>query len=510
MNRLKFIPGILFFFLAFSSAFAAEPVPLRILHLNDFHGFAEPVQPAGAAEKAGGLAYLAGAVHQLGENRPALLLAAGDFIQGHPWTNLFEGKSTIEAMNAMNFSAMVPGNHEFDFGQDVLKRRIAEAGFPVLAANVLGFPPLKPFVIQEIAGLKVAMIGLITEETPSTTHPKNVEGLTFSPVIETARKWIGELKDQVDLVIVLSHQGLPADVELAKAVAGIDIIVGAHSHTRIEKPMRINETLIVQSWEHAKVLGLLDVTVQDKKIVRHEGRQVVIGPGRQQPDAAVARIVDRYRMQAAEILNEVIGEAEADVTGKESRSRETPLGNLVADVLREQTDADAALINGGGIRTDIPKGPLRMNDILAALPFPCHAVVLKISGRELKDILEHGISNPEGEEGRFPQVSGIQLTYRLSRPSGQRITGLTIRGKPLQPDVWYTLATTDFLAAGGDGYAAFTKILETMYNKDEDSAKTSRVLLIDSGRTIRDMVIQRIRERKTISAAMESRIQKEN
>lgn len=151
-----------------------------------------------------------------------------------------------------------------------------------------------------------------------------------------------------------------------------------------------------------------------------------------------------------------------------------------------------------------------MNDILAALPFPCHAVVLKISGRELKDILEHGISNPEGEEGRFPQVSGIQLTYRLSRPSGQRITGLTIRGKPLQPDVWYTLATTDFLAAGGDGYAAFTKILETMYNKDEDSAKTSRVLLIDSGRTIRDMVIQRIRERKTISAAMESRIQKEN
>jgi len=303
---------------------------------------------------------------------------------------------------------------------------------------------------------------------------------------------------------------LPADVELAKAVAGIDIIVGAHSHTRIEKPMRINETLIVQSWEHAKVLGLLDVTVQDKKIVRHEGRQVVIGPGRQQPDAAVARIVDRYRMQAAEILNEVIGEAEADVTGKESRSRETPLGNLVADVLREQTDANAALINGGGIRTDIPKGPVRMNDILAALPFPCHAVVLKISGRELKDILEHGISNPEGEEGRFPQVSGIQLTYRPSRPAGRRITGLTIRGKPLQPDAWYTLATTDFLAAGGDGYAAFTKILETMYNKDEDSAKTSRVLLIDSGRTIRDMVIQRIRERKTISAAMESRIQKEN
>src|SRR5690606_1474098 len=145
--------------------------------------------------------------HQLGVNRPALLLAAGEFIQGHPWTNLFEGKSTTAAMNAMNLTAMVPGNHEFDFGQDVLKRRIAEPGFPVLATTDPGFPPLKPFVIQEIAGLKVAMIGLITEETPSTTHPKNVEGLTFSPVIETARKWIGELKDQADLVIVLSHQG---------------------------------------------------------------------------------------------------------------------------------------------------------------------------------------------------------------------------------------------------------------------------------------------------------------
>ncbi|HQI25292.1 MAG TPA: bifunctional UDP-sugar hydrolase/5'-nucleotidase, partial [Smithella sp.] len=282
---------LLFFFLTASSCFGAEQVQFRILHLNDFHGFAEPQRLSGSAQTAGGLSFLAGSINQFRKHQPTLLLAAGDFIQGHPWTNLFEGKSTIEAMNVMGFSAMVLGNHEFDFGQDVLKKRIAEAAFPVLAANVRGFPSVKPYVIKDISGLKVGIIGLITEETSTTTHPKNVEGLIFSPVIDTAQQLVRELRNKTDLIIILSHLGLPADVALAGAVEGIDIIVGGHSHTRVEKPMIVRNTLIVQAWEHGKVLGVLDVTVRNKKISGHEGRLIVIDPVQNKPDPPVAQIV---------------------------------------------------------------------------------------------------------------------------------------------------------------------------------------------------------------------------
>lgn len=510
-KMLIWISGFLFLLLtAFSLSFAGESKQLRILYLNDFHGFAQSYSSAGHSEKTGGIAFLAGEVNRLRDKQPALLLAAGDFFQGTPWTSLFDGKSAVEVMNAMNFSAMVLGNHEFDFGQDVLKKRIAEAHFPILAANVRGLSSITPYALMEISGLNVAIIGLITEETPTTTHPKNVQGLTFLPVIQTAQHLVNDLRNKSDLIIVLSHLGLPADVELAKAVRGIDVIVGGHSHTRIDQPMKIHQTLIVQGWEHAKVLGVLDVTVRNQNIIRHEGRLIAIDPRQQKPDPLIAAIVDRYQQQTAVILDDVIGEAQVDLHGKNSRSRETGLGNLIADILRKQTHADIALINGGGIRADILKGPVRINDVLSVLPFSSHPVVLKVNGRELKEIFEHGVSDLEGTAGRFPQISGIEIIYQPANPVGQRIRSLKVDGKAIQPQSWYTLATNDFLAAGGDGYTALTKILGTMENKENHPMYENRVVLFDSGRAIRDMVIDFIKDKKLISATAEGRIQKED
>jgi 5'-nucleotidase/UDP-sugar diphosphatase len=495
-----FICSLLIFF-SFSFIWAGEPVELRILYVNDFHGFAEPHQPSGSPDKLGGIAYLAGEVERLRMEHPTLLLAAGDMIQGSPWANLFEGKSVIELMNAMNFSAMVLGNHEFDFGQGILKKRIQEARFPILGANIKGMPDLiKPYVVKDISGLKVAVIGLITEETPITTHPRNVEGLTFTPMIEEAQKALQELGANPDLVIVLSHLGLPADRFLAKATQGIQVIVGGHTHTRIESPMKVNGTLIVQAWEHAKVLGVLDLTVQDRRITHYEGKLVPILPDRQQPDMIVMEIVDRYKKQASAVLDEVIGETQVDLTGKGSRSQETNLGNLVSDVLRKETGADVALMNGGGLRADILKGPIRMKDLFSTLPFDNHPVVLKVNGRELKDIIEHGLSDLNGAGGRFPQVSGIQVTYRLTAPDGQRIKSIKVGEKEVDPQGWYSLATNDFLAAGGDGYATLKQIME---KKEGDP---SRVVLFDSGREIRTMVVDYIKEKKQISASVEDRM----
>lgn len=493
------------FLLGLSSSWAGEPVQIRILYLNDFHGYAEPHQPLGSPNKIGGIAFLAGEVNRLRPERPTLLLAAGDMIQGNPWADLFEGKSTIEVMNAMGFSAMVLGNHEFDYGQKTLNSRIQEARFPILCANVLGLPGIRPYLIQEMAGIKIAIIGLVTEETPTATHPKNVAGLSFISAQESASKALQELGRRFDLVLVLSHLGLPADRRLAETVKEIQVIVGGHTHTRVETPIKVNETLIVQAWEHAKVLGVLDLTIQDRKVIDYQGKLIPIGPDRQRPDPKIAEIVDRYKNQTAALLEEVIGEAQVGLQGKGSRGRETNLGNLVADVLREDAQADAALMNAGGLRADILKGPIRMKDLFSVLPFSNHLVVLRVTGRELKEILEHGLSDLSGTGGQFPQVSGLRLTYKSTAPSGQRISAVWVREKPLDPETWYTLATNDFLMAGGDGYAIFKKILQS----DKASpTQNPRVILFDSGKELRDLVIDFIKKKKLVSASVEDRIQK--
>ncbi|MEW6186124.1 MAG: 5'-nucleotidase C-terminal domain-containing protein [Thermodesulfobacteriota bacterium] len=482
---------------------AGEAVQLRILYVNDFHGFAEPYRPSGSKAFMGGIAYLADELERQRQGRPTLFLAAGDMIQGNPWANLFEGRSSMEVMNSMNVSAMVLGNHEFDFGPKVLGARIQEARFPILAANVREIPKISPYIFKEIAGLKIAIIGLITEETPTSTHPKNVQGLIFSPAVDTCQKALKEIGAQADLVIVLSHLGLPADIRLAQAVDGVPLIVGGHSHTRIESPMKIKDTLIVQAWEHAKVLGLLDLTFQDRKIIRYEGRLIPIAPDKQQPDPRVKEIVARYSQEAAAVLDEVIGQALLDLSAQGARTQETNLGNLVADVLRKETQSDVALTNGGGLRTDILKGPVRMKDLFAVLPFTNYPVVLKVTGRELKAIFEYGLSDAGG--GRFPQVSGVRIIFDPAAPAGQKITSFFVGEKPLSPETWYSLATNDFLAAGGDGYALLKQIALL---KEGDPPKENRVLLFDTGRELRDLMVSYVKEKKQISASVEGRIQR--
>ncbi len=508
-KSFAYLYSILFSLIVVQFVFAGQAAPLRILYVNDFHGFAEPYPSAGSREEMGGIAFLAEEINHRRKERPSLLLSAGDMIQGHPWANLFEGKSSIEIMNHMNFSAMVLGNHEFDFGQGVLKQRILEARFPIIAANLQGLPYLKPYVIKKISGLKIAIIGLVTEETPITTHPRNVHGLKFLPPAEVVQKMIEELHDKSDLIIVLSHLGLAADVQLAKTVKGIDLIVGGHSHTRIETPMKIDDTLIVQAWEHAKALGVLDLSIQDKKILQYRGKLSLIRPGQNKASPQILDIVNRYQKGVETILNEVIGEAQVDLLGKGARFQETNLGNLITDILRKETKSDLAVINGGGIRSDILKGNIRLKDIHSALPFANHLVVLKVSGQEIKEIFEHSVSDPDPASGRFLQVSGILVTYQPDRPTGQKISTITIGDKPLQKETYYTLATNDFLAIGGDGYAVLKKALDTTEEKKGNSTQNNRVLLFDSGREIRNIITDYMKENKFISAEVEGRIRKE-
>jgi 5'-nucleotidase/UDP-sugar diphosphatase len=497
-NSLFFFLWVCCISILFSATYT-QAQELRILHINDFHGFATPHKLLGSDELNGGIAYWAWLADKRSKEKPSLIFAAGDMIQGNTWANLFQGKPTIEVMNAIGFDAMVVGNHEFDFGQDTLKERILEATFPVLGANVLGLSAyIKPYVIKEKNGLKVAIIGVVTEDTPTATHPKNITGLTFLPVSDTVDKYVKEVRDKVDIVIVLSHIGYNADMMLASNVKGIDVIIGGHSHTKTGKHLIVGNTIIVQSWEHGLALGVLDLTVKDGKIIEAEGKLEEIKPASMSKKDDVAHIV--------------IGEALVDLDGENVRTKETNLGNFVADMMKHESGADAAIINGGGLRTSIKKGAITVNDVYSVLPFNNYIVSIKLSGKQIRETLEHGVSAVELKEGRFPQVSGISFTYAPTGKSGSRVDSIRVNNEPLEPDKIYVVATNDFLAAGGDGYQAFRDAIKASgdFSTTGGAMKGSAIVYNNAGKWLGDSAIQYITALQKINPTVEGRIREVN
>ena len=496
MKKRKTVLLLIFALTLLASAANGGQTEIRILHVNDFHGFAEPYKPMGSDEWYGGIAYLAARVRDLRKEKASLLVAAGDMIQGNNWANFFEGRSVIELMNLVGFDAMVAGNHEFDFGQEVLRKRISEANFPVLGANVEGRTGLQPYVIRNLNGVKVAIIGVVTEEAPVTTSPRNVAGLKFFSPADTVEKWVRELKDQADVVIVLSHIGHQADRLLAENVPGVDVIVGGHSHTKVKKPVSIGNVIIVQAWEHAKALGVLDLTVEDGKVAKFDGYLDEVKPQAGKSEGKVEAIVEAYRGKLEGILSERVGEAEVDLDGENVRRRETNLGNLISDIIRKKSGADTAMINGGGIRASLRKGDLKVKDVYSVLPFDTYIVAIELTGRQIREALEHGVSGVEEDQGRFPQVSGIAFKYFLSEKKGSRVREVLIGGEPIDLNKTYRVAINDFLAAGGDGYKVFAEV----------ATEGEKVVYNDSGRWLRDVVIEYLREVKQVHAKVEGRI----
>ncbi len=455
-----------------------------------------------------GIAYLASRVERLRQEKPSLLLAAGDMIYGNSWASLFQGKSVIELMNAMRFDAMGVGNHEFDFGPALAEKRFSEARFPVLGANVEGLPLLKPYVIKKLGGVKVAIIGVVTEDTHLFAHPRKLAGLKFISPEAALNRYLTKLREEADIIVVLSHLGHPVDRWLAEKVTGIDVIVGGHSHTKILQPELIGHTIVVQAWEHAKALGVLDLTVKDGKIVKFAGHLEEIKPASGKADKKVQQIVTKYTRQLDSILNAAVGETAVDLDGEQVRVRETNLGDLITDIMRQAAGADVAIINGGSIRASLPKGKIKMKDIYSVLPFDNYLVSLKLTGRQIKDALEEGISGVGERAGKFPQVSGLSFTYRRSAPPGSKIQEIIIGNQPLVLDKEYLVATNDFLAAGGVGYKVFAEASQTAGDYPDLGGARKSKNLSDSGpgNWLRDLVSESLKGQKTIAPEVQGRI----
>jgi 5'-nucleotidase / UDP-sugar diphosphatase len=486
----------------------ASTTDLRIIYLNDFHGWAESPPQPNRDEGLGGAAPLAAQVKLRRQEKPSLFLAAGDMIQGSSWTNFFKGSSTIKLLNLMNLDAMVVGNHEFEFGLLELQARINEANFPMLGANVIGVSNLKPFIIKEVQGLKVAIIGVVTPQTAHINAVRQDPQLKILSPWKTLKKYLPQLKQCADIIIVLSHLGFPEDLKLAAKVKGIGVIVGGHSHTRLENPFWVGKTIIVQAWEHGKTLGVLDLQISQGRISSSQGHLEKIitasGPG----DEAVRQLVGQYRGQVDQVLGQVIGDTTVFLDGENIHTQETNLGNWLADIVRQTANADLAILNSGGIRRSLPAGPIRIGDIFDMIPFENYIVAQATTGREIRLILEHGLSSLPQAAPHFLQVSGLKLRYDLSAPPGRRLQEVQIGGHPLVADKKYLLATIDFLAAGGDDY----QMLPEIFFGGPKQTATARAnsppepAFIAPGQPFRQIVCDYLKTLKTISPAVEGRI----
>lgn len=435
----------------------ADRTELVIVHQNDFHGHLESFDFERV--QRGGIARLAGLVDQLRAQYDGrvLWLDGGDTWHGTTLANLWYGESVVDAFNVAGLDAMVLGNHEFNYEQDILRQRIAQAQFAVLSANTIfdtdGTSIADPYVILDVDGLKVGVIGLTTPTTAWAASPINVRNLTFKDPIVVLNELLPEVRAQADLVVLLTHLGHDEDQLIAEKVSGIDVIVGGHSHSLVPKPVVVGDTVIVQANEYGKYLGVLRLVVEDGRIVEHDGHLIEVTRNTS-AHPQVAQVVEKWKANLAGELERVIGETAIHLEGQRSavRTRQTNFGYLVADSMRSIAGTEIGWINGGAIRASIPAGKITVGDIYTALPFENTLVGIELSGATIREALDHSHIAYRQEFGGYLQLAGIEFSFDPNRPIGQRIFDVTVNGEPLDDDRIYTVATTDFLYHGGDAY----------------------------------------------------------
>ncbi|HPA55706.1 MAG TPA: 5'-nucleotidase C-terminal domain-containing protein, partial [Bacillota bacterium] len=399
-------------------------------------------------------------------NENVLVLDAGDTFHGQTISSLVEGESVVEVMNIIKYDAMVPGNHDFNYGQERLLELSQMTNFPIVAANITkadGSAFLSPYFIKEFKGVKVGIFGLATPETTYKTNPNNVKGLTFEDPTAAAERMVQELEGKADIIIALAHLGLDESSEytsklVAEKVDGIDLIIDGHSHTVLTEGLKVGDTLIVQTGEYDKNFGIVELACENGSVTAAKASLITIEAAEQLPeDAEVLQAIEGIKAEQDVITSVVIGRTEVELDGvrEHVRAGETNLGNLITEAILKATGADAVITNGGGIRASIDTGDITKGEVITVLPFGNYVVVKKIKGSDIIAALEHGVSQYPAPNGGFPHVAGIRFAFDPAAAAGSRITKAEIGGKALDPNAEYLLATNDFMAVGGDNYTMF-------------------------------------------------------
>ncbi len=438
--------------------------PLTILHTNDIHGHFMGQRATwlktDSPPLVGGVAALATYCSEVRKNahqqgRGLLILDAGDWFTGTPESDLNGGKPMITGLNQLNYDFTTIGNHEFDVGTATLKKRIHSLDLPVLAANILTeagkqFPGTRPWAVKQVQGVKIGIFGLIVgPEMKHLVKAGMIEGTSFKNSAKMARRAVRKLrKKSVDLIIGLTHQGLKADKELARQVAGIDLIIGGHSHSRVDPPLVVGKTIVAQAGDALTSVGRLDlwIDLETGQIRRFNGDLVSLRHKLYPPDTRVKQALAPYRERMKEKLSVKIGHADVRLS-RDSKSS-SRLGNLITDAMRRAVGADVAFQNSYGIRSEIPAGKITVRHLYQVLPFGNELVTMQLKGKKIRSIIEQGATLDKG----LIQVSGARARINFNNPPGRRVTGVKLGGQPLEPEQSYKVVTNSFLAEGGDGF----------------------------------------------------------
>lgn len=488
----------------FGSKLKDQNYQLSLMHTSDTHGHLDQI------------AKRVTAVNNFRADYPnALLIDSGDVFSGTLYFNEYRGLADIVFMNLMKYDVMTFGNHEFDLGTEgnnlALKEFVSAAEFPFVSSNVdfskdadlsklfLNETTETPEkgkiyngIVKEIDGEKVGIFGLTTEDTINISSPVNIQ---FNNYIEAAKKAVTTFKAQgINKIVAVTHIGyddnkeIDNDLELVAWVDGIDVILGGHSHTRLDEAVLITKdaegnekdpTLISHTYQYGDFLGTINVEFDDNGVIVGQASKL-ISIADQEADVEATAILKEYSDKVEEIMTQESGgvavqaldnpRSGGDNTKPSVRRNETPLGNLITDGMLKKArefdpDVMMALQNGGGIRTSIDEGPITIGEIMKVLPFGNTLALMDISGAELKQAFEVSLGQYPNENGGFLHVSGAKVTFDSSKPAGERVISIQYRNvngnlEEINNEVTYTIATNAFTAKGGDGYDMFAKAYE--------------------------------------------------
>jgi 5'-nucleotidase / UDP-sugar diphosphatase len=467
----------------------SNQVRLTVLHWNDLHAANTPKQSIkdGDTLYFGGYANLAGYInHYRNTLEHTIELNAGDDFQGTPISMITEGQSQIDINEIIQPDAMTIGNHEFDYTWQSLQKKFSEATFPALLGNVIvkesGISLFPADIIVDVDGIKVGIIGVITEDLLGVTTRKATEGLIVLPKADVIKVSLEKLIPITDIQIILSHSGFEEDSLMAVEVGPeVDLIVGGHSHTRLREPKWVNGVPIVQAGSKGKWLGLVDMVIDTSlnRVVSLEGRIEDILVGKYPADKKIEEYVTKSESIVKKEMDVVLAELETD--WKRSYSSESNVGNWITDALRLTMDTDIAVVNSGGIRANIEAGPLTKGEILEVCPFGNQIVIFKLSGTEIEEFVKY-----RGSKHRETlQISGIKF-----HTIDGNIVELTIDDKPVNKDNLYSVATLNYVS---DHFERFFGVTPA-----ERSINTTSML-------DRDILFRFARDQKTINSVIENR-----
>lgn len=457
---------------------------ITILHTNDFHGRYLPFRAAPGNATAqtgdpgrepaefersglvGGFAQLATAVERLRRERGAanvLLLHGGDTFSDDLLGNRTRGEAMIRLMSALGYRMAALGNHDFDYGAERTRELQRLASFPLRGANVLeratGQPFLgEPFAVFAVGGVRVGVLALGYHNTHLTGNPEHVQALRFTDGIAAARQYVPRLRERADVVVVLSHQGTKVDELLAQQVSGIDVILAAHSHDRLEPPRRLGATWLAQAMSDAAMLGELVLEVRDGRVTAVRGQGHVLWSEAYPPEPRLAALIDSLRAPYRAELEERLAVAATPI-GRQYRS-ESPFDKLVGRILREHTGAEIAMLPGVGYGVTLQPGPITREGLATLLPHSSRVVTLQLSGAQVRALLEQSATNqqpptPQEWVGGLIQTDGLQWTVDLTRPIGQRARDVRVGGQPLAEARRYRVVTHGGMLAGIHRYDTF-------------------------------------------------------